>query len=238
MPTLVLLHGAWHGAWCWAPLQAELTALGVASVAVDLPADEQGAGIERYADVACEGIDGLGDVVVVAHSLAGLVAPTIAERVDAQGIVMLAALWPEPGRSAREQARDSPGIYTPRYRQAPVIREADGSTALPSEVAVDLLYQDCDPGVARAACARLRPQHWGVWPEPSPLHRWPRIPTAGIACGDDRMLGAEGMRLGVGRASAPLTWLPSGHSPMLSMPAVLARTLMGLWNREVGTFDP
>lgn len=38
--TIVLVHGAWHGAWCWAPVQAELSARGLASVAIDLPGHE------------------------------------------------------------------------------------------------------------------------------------------------------------------------------------------------------
>jgi pimeloyl-ACP methyl ester carboxylesterase len=33
---IVLLHGFWHGSWCWAPVTEELAARGVASVAVDM----------------------------------------------------------------------------------------------------------------------------------------------------------------------------------------------------------
>ncbi len=226
MTTLVLLHGAWHGAWCWSNLQDELTARGVDSIAIDLPADEPDAGIQRYADVVEQGVDGRKDVVVVAHSLAGLVAPVVGERLGARGIVMLAALWPTPGRSAREQARDLPGIYTDRYRQAPRIRYDDGSTEMPPEVAADLLYQDCPPTVALAASARLRPQHWRIWSEACPLVEWPSSPTAALACRHDRMLGAEGMVRGSARVAAPLSWLHSGHSPMLSMPAALADELV------------
>ena len=226
MTTFVLLHGAWHGAWCWAGLQDELTARGIDSLAIDLPADEPDAGIQRYADVVEQGVDARKDVVVVAHSLAGLVAPVAGERLGARGIVMLAALWPTPGRSAREQARDLPGIYTDRYRQAPRIRYDDGSTAMPPEVAVYLLYQDCAPTVASAASGWLRPQHWRIWSEACPLVEWPGLPTAAVACRHDRMLEAEGMVRGSARAAAPLSWLPSGHSPMLSMPAALADELM------------
>lgn len=227
-PTLVLLHGAWHGAWCWTAMQDELTSLGIDSVAIDLPAGEPGAGIERYTEVVCEAIQGLDRVVIVAHSLAGLVAPVVADRVGARGMVMLAALWPDPTRSAREQARQLPGIYSERYRLAPKDRYDDGSTGMPAKVALNLLYQDCDPSVALAACARLRPQHWGLWAETSPLEAWPSIPTMGISCRGDRLLGEEGMRAGAERASAALDRLDSGHSPMLSMPALLARRLMAV----------
>ena len=135
MTTFVLLHGAWHGAWCWTPLQRHLTAMGARSVAMDLPADEPAAGIERYADVACQAVPEDDDVVIVAHSLAGLVAPIVADRVGARGLLMVAALWPHPGRSAREQARELPGIYTEAYWQAPVVRHDDGSTSMPPDAA-------------------------------------------------------------------------------------------------------
>ena len=36
-PTVVLVHGAWHGAWCYASLQHALDELGIPSYAVDLP---------------------------------------------------------------------------------------------------------------------------------------------------------------------------------------------------------
>jgi pimeloyl-ACP methyl ester carboxylesterase len=36
-PLFVLVHGAWHGAWCYTRLQTELALLGHRSIAVDLP---------------------------------------------------------------------------------------------------------------------------------------------------------------------------------------------------------
>jgi len=36
---ILLVHGAWNGAWCWSALHAGLDARGVASWAVDLPGD-------------------------------------------------------------------------------------------------------------------------------------------------------------------------------------------------------
>ena len=36
-PAVVLVHGAWHGAWCWEPAIAALAAAGVTALAVDLP---------------------------------------------------------------------------------------------------------------------------------------------------------------------------------------------------------
>ena len=35
--TLILVHGAWHGAWCWSPVTERLAEMGFNAVAVDLP---------------------------------------------------------------------------------------------------------------------------------------------------------------------------------------------------------
>ena len=71
--TVVLVHGAWHGAWCWSALQAELDQRGIASIAVDLPG--HGASTAPLGDLhgdaaavaaVVDRIDG--DVVLVGHS--------------------------------------------------------------------------------------------------------------------------------------------------------------------------
>jgi len=43
MTTFALIHGAWHGAWCWEPLIPELERRGHRAVAVDLPCDDPAA---------------------------------------------------------------------------------------------------------------------------------------------------------------------------------------------------
>ena len=43
MTTFALVHGAWHGAWCWEPVMAELERRGHRAVAVDLPCDDPAA---------------------------------------------------------------------------------------------------------------------------------------------------------------------------------------------------
>jgi hypothetical protein len=37
-PTLLLVHGAWHGAWCWADLELEHAQLSWTTGTLDLPA--------------------------------------------------------------------------------------------------------------------------------------------------------------------------------------------------------
>ena len=222
MTTLVLLHGAWHGAWCWRPLQSELDRRGVTSIALDLPAGEPDADAARYAEVVADRVES----VLIPHSLAGVYAPLVAERIGARGIVNLAALTPEPGVSARQQGRDLPGIYTEPYRTASMVRHDDGSTSVPEGVARNLLFHDLPDAEAAIAFTHLRPQFWTVWSEPCPLGTWPDVAYAHVGCSADRVLGAEGIIDGAARTKADLTWIDSGHLPMLSHPVDTANALL------------
>ena len=89
MARFVLVHGAWHGGWCWERLAAELRGRGHDVTAPDLPCDELGLTAHDYA--ARTGSDG--ESVVVGHSLAGLVIPFVPARLT----VFLAALVPVEG---------------------------------------------------------------------------------------------------------------------------------------------
>ena len=77
--TVLVVPGAGGRAWYWHRLVPELERLGHRAVAVDLPADDDRAGLERYAAVATATLDAAvrdgggsdGDAVVVGQSLGG-----------------------------------------------------------------------------------------------------------------------------------------------------------------------
>ncbi len=72
--TFVLVHGAWHGAWCWRHLGEELTRRGERWIAVDLPSSTPGAHANTYlADDARE-VVGAADINDQSCSLATVTA--------------------------------------------------------------------------------------------------------------------------------------------------------------------
>jgi pimeloyl-ACP methyl ester carboxylesterase len=83
-----LVHGAWHGRWCWVKTIAELEGMGHTVVALDLPGlgEDQTPPAEitlqRYVDAVC---DALGKeeepVLLVGHSMGGIVVSEAAERL-------------------------------------------------------------------------------------------------------------------------------------------------------------
>ena len=81
MATYVLIHGAGSDSWYWHLVVPKLQALGHDVVAVDLPCDDDSAGLADYADAVVEATAALGDVVLVAQSLAGFTAPLVCDRL-------------------------------------------------------------------------------------------------------------------------------------------------------------
>src|SRR6202521_652128 len=93
----VLVHGAYHGAWCWDALRRELVVDGHTTSAVDLPCEDPQAGGERYADEVVHSMPKTAEgVVLVGHSLAGLTIPVVAGRTRTLMTIYLCALLPVP----------------------------------------------------------------------------------------------------------------------------------------------
>ncbi|MFA7323594.1 MAG: alpha/beta hydrolase, partial [Candidatus Nanopelagicales bacterium] len=173
-----------------------------------------------------------GDVIVVGHSLAGLLAPFVASHPKVCGLVMVAALFPEFDVSAAEQRERNPEIYTDAYRAAPIQRHEDGSTEVPESTAIELMFNTCTPEVAHWAAAQLRRQYWEVFGEPSPVWDWPDLPTLVVGCTDDHLTAPEPMRQAAASLdSADYIELACDHSPMLSAPRELADLLIRFADR-------
>ena len=98
MSTFVLIHGAWHGAWCWYKVTPLLQSRGHRVHTPDLPA----LGIDRtplpssslqcYTDRVCKTLNACDEpVYLVGHSMGGLVISHAAEAMP-QKVKMLVYL--------------------------------------------------------------------------------------------------------------------------------------------------
>jgi pimeloyl-ACP methyl ester carboxylesterase len=99
MTLFALIHGAGGTAAQWDPVAAALRGHGHDAVAMDLPCEDDSAGLEAYTDAVVEAIGDRGDVVVVAHSLAGFTAPLVCERVPVDVLILVAGMVPAPGET-------------------------------------------------------------------------------------------------------------------------------------------
>lgn len=226
MATFVLVHGAWHGAWVWDKLRAELAARGHDSVAPELPVDDGTATWSTYADVIQASMEGLAEPpVLVGHSLSGMAVPIVASRVPVSTLVFLAAIVPNlsGGHWEGNPEPAAPGTFQGTEEHP------DGSTVwVDLDNAIYSFYQDWDRSEAAEGFARLRPQNGtSLWSGDYPLTTWPDCRILAVYFTRDRSIGPEYSRyvarerLGV----EPLEY-DGDHSPFLSHPAEFADFLV------------
>jgi pimeloyl-ACP methyl ester carboxylesterase len=232
LADIVLVHGAYHGSWCWNLLKPELERHGHRVVAPDLPVSDPTARLADYADVVVGAMAPDRPAVVVGHSMGGIVIPLVAERRPVARLVFLAAFVPQPGRSANEQRRAESidGVVPPATNEWTDL--GDNVWSVGPNTATELFYDDVPSELAGWAIARLRPQAYGVFDEPSPLTAWPEVPAAYVVCRDDRAVNPDwGRRAARARLGVEPIELEGGHSPFLSRPAELGRVLADLARR-------
>jgi hypothetical protein len=218
MAVFALVHGGWHGAWCWSSVASALSARGHVVVAPDLPIGDPAAGAADYAAVVAESISGHDDVVLVAHSLAGLCAPLVP---PVRRVVYLAAMLPLPGRSVDERARGGERMTRRGIGRGQTANE-DGSTQWLPDAAIEWLYPDSPVAIAHDAAARLRPQQWRITSEPSPVVSLPAATY--VLCRDDKIIDTDWAR----SAASDVVELPGDHSPFLARPDELADLLVSV----------
>jgi pimeloyl-ACP methyl ester carboxylesterase len=210
----VFIHGAGDVASSWDLVAAQLRERGHDVVAVDLPSDDESAGLAEYTDTVLDAIGDRTDLVVVAHSLGGFVAPLVCARVPVDLLVLVAGMVPSPGETGAD--------WWANTGHAEARREQGGEDD--SEIAVFL--HDVTPELAAEALANARDQAATPMLEPWPLDAWPDVPTRFLLCRDDRMFPAEWTRRLVHeRLGITADEIDGGHSPFLSRPRELADRL-------------
>lgn len=226
--TFGLVHGSWHGAWCWEPLQTELSELGYHSVAMDLPIDDPTATFDDYAEAVINHLRGKTNIALVGHSRAGNVIPRVAGRLAIDQLIYLAASF-EPAticHPANEERTLVPPRNSEQFLRG-ITQHNDGLTTFDKQLAKQLFYGECSPEIQEWAVNRLRPQRRTA-DEPA-LVTWPDIPQQTIVCSRDLVVNPAWSRY------AAQNWLQlkpivfeSDHSPFLSRPRALAQLLIDL----------
>ena len=228
MATYVLIPGAGGDAWYWHLLEPELQEWGHEVVAVDLPADDDSAGLSEYADAVVGSIGERTDLVLVAQSLGGFTAPLVCGRVPVDLLVMLNAMVPSPDESAGDWWTNT-GHVQARREQA----ERDGRD-LAAEDVRDFFFHDVSPEVTAEAWARGEPSQSAMpFTLPWPLKEWPEVPTRFLQGRDDRFFPVEFQRRVV-QEHLGITpdEMDGGHLAALSRPEELASRLDNYWKER------
>lgn len=231
--TVVLVHGAWHGAWCWEKVVSLLDDAGVPSIALDLPGhgDDDRPLTDLAGDAAAlsEVLDQLTDPVVCGHSYGGcVVTEGVADR-SARHLVFLAAFPMLPGESAVNAAADAPRDPDPKYERLGTAMRIDDNdiVTVDDEWAIPLFFADCDPDDAAKARDRLCPQSMAELRGIATHGEWQRLPSTYVVCTDDLAVPPTLQRALAQRCTHTFEW-PTSHSPFLSRPQLVADLLIEL----------
>jgi pimeloyl-ACP methyl ester carboxylesterase len=242
MASFVLVHGAWHGGWCWQRVAVALAAQGPHRV---FPVTLTGLGERAHllsslitlethiADVA--GVieaEELQDVVLAVHSYAGMIGTAIADRMPQRlkHLVYVDAVVPKPGESwssthasATREARLAAAKASPEYSFPPPDPAVFGLAA--EDHAWVKRRQTPHPGHTYQAPLQFDP------------HRVATVARTFVDCTRPKLATIDSIRPRVrdarywdgawaGGAGMRIVELETGHDPMVSAPAELARVLM------------
>jgi pimeloyl-ACP methyl ester carboxylesterase len=231
MACLILVHGAYHGGWCWEQLVPLLEERGHRILAPDLPGmgDDATAGYVPTLDEWAAFLAKLAAAqpslpILVGHSRGGMVISRTAELIPHQlrGLVYLTGVLVPPGVAMVEAVGFS---ELPPEIAAARSLSADGRTSSWSsrELARRVFYNETEPDVADRAFARL-------CPEPTSnlelslavsTERYGKVPRAYIECLRDAAIPISLQRRMVAAQPCRVWTLDTDHSPFYSRPQEL-----------------
>lgn len=205
--ALVLVHGAWHGAWCWQPVVERLSATGIRVIAVDLPFTS----FEDDVTAIRDAVTGAGtDVVLCGHSYGGRLVSAAADSLPTvRHLVYLSAQLPNERQLAE-------------YLQKP--RETN--TAIPDLATLrGKYYNKCSESDFLEAARQLRPMisvpggTLGLACRP-----WERITSSYIICTSDQAIDPAAQRLMAANTTYTAE-IPADHAAFFSAPDELSSVL-------------
>ena len=242
MSTYVLVHGAWHGAWCWSKVVALLEGAGHKAIALDLPGHGQDdtptaqVTFAAYCDKARDIVLAQPEpVILVGHSMGGRVVTTVAELCPhrIKVLVYLAAILLRDGENTMPADPDTGETLIDRS----VITSDDGiCQTLPESVIRELLFHDCSDEDASRAMALLECRQ-AVQPMTIAMRltdeNFGRVRKVYIECLQDKAVTPAQQRIMYTLTPCDkVISMNASHSPFLSLPRELADHLDSIGRYE------
>lgn len=237
MGTYVLVHGAWHGAWCWDKVVPVLERKGHRVVAPDLPGHGTDktpiaeVSLQAYAERICGILDAQPEpVILVGHSMGGVVITQAAEDrpEKIKKLVYLSAFLLRDGEFLLQRAeKDQDALVLPNL----IMAEDQSHATVKEDALKEVFYGDCAQEDVERAKALLVPQ--AAAPFATPVRtteaRFGRVPRVYVSCLRDRAISpALQEQMYRDLPCERVITMDTSHSPFFSAPEELARHLLSL----------
>jgi len=216
---VVLVHGAWHGGWAWAPLVPHLESAGLTVTVVDLPSSGGDGDVAADVEVVRAALAELdGPAILVGHSYGGIVISETATPETASHLVYVCAFMLPVGVSLLDALNHEVPDWISVDQENGVSRALTPETVFFGDVPQDLID---------AALPRLTTQTLSSFAAPQTRAAWQDIPSTYVICDEDRALPPPAQEA-MSQAATHVITLNSSHSPFLCQPERVAQILAGL----------
>jgi pimeloyl-ACP methyl ester carboxylesterase len=235
--TFVLVHGSWQAPWVWDKVESQLTRAGQKVIVIELPAHGDdptlpaNTSLDIYRDKVIAAIDKTqGQVILVGHSLAGMIISEVAEKIPAkiEKLVFIGAFLPVNGQSLLDLANmDAQSLLGPA-----LIPSADQLTLdVKQDAIISIFCEDAPESIKKEMLEKYRTE--------------PAIPfTNKVILTDenfgkskkyyvhtlkDKAVGLDLQNQMAAAAHVTKTFsLNTSHSPFLSQPDEVVKTLLAI----------
>jgi len=243
--TIILVHGSFHGSWCWAKLVPLLEQAGYTVITPNLPASGgdpapiQNADLASYSTRIASIIDDVaGPVVLVGHSMGGIVTSQVSEMRPKRlaAAVYVNGLLFGTGESLGSFLDAHKHLNVDDLVLKNMKVSADGQTAtFPTDKAAEVFYNTCTPADADWAKGQLTPQRTQVYADKLQLtpERYGQVKRFYVRGSNDHAVSPlyQGAMLESTSCQKVFT-LDGDHSPFLSAPTKLAAIVLSVANES------
>ncbi|MFJ4652999.1 alpha/beta fold hydrolase [Nocardia sp. NPDC088792] len=215
----VLIPGAGGVGWYWSRVAAGLIDAGQHAIPVDLPGDDEAAGLAEYRDIVLgQAMDG---DVIVAQSLGGFTAGPVCERITPSALVFVNAMIPAPGETA--------GQWWGNVGSSEARNAAADANGYSREFDMETYFlHDVPPEIALEGEPYQRAESDRIFGDPCPFGGWPQAPIHVLTGADDRFFPvALQQRIARERLGVEADIVPGGHLVSLSNPGGVVDYLLG-----------